>query len=359
MVSDMNIEIVEHETDTKVKLPEELPFGKYYTDHIFEMDYYASTGGWQKPTIKKFENLQLSPAAMVLHYGQAIFEGLKAYKQDDGRVALFRPEKNVERLNRSAKRMCIPEVDPKLALEAIIELVKIDKDWIPTKPGYSLYIRPFMFSTEPSFGVRVADNYKFMIVLSPVGPYYPEGFKPVPIMVTDKYVRAVRKGTGEAKAAGNYAAGLAAQAEAKKEGYSQILWLDAIEQKYIEEVGAMNIFVQFKNEVATPMLSGSILPGITRMSVLQILKDWKYNVNERLISINEVVDGYKSGNLVEVFGTGTAAVICSVSKLKYNDEVLKFNDEVAGELGTKLYEELTGIQCGRVPDRHNWMTFID
>ena len=303
--------------------------------------------------------MNISPAAMVLHYGQSIFEGLKAYKQDDGRIALFRPDKNVERLNRSAKRMCIPEVDPNLALEAIKELVKVDKDWIPAKPGYSLYIRPFMFATEPCFGVRVSENYKFMIVLSPVGPYYPEGFKPVPIMVTDKYVRAVRKGTGEAKAAGNYASGLAAQAEAKKEGYSQILWLDAVELKYIEEVGAMNIFVQFKNEVATPKLTGSILSGITRMSVLQILKDWDYNINERLITLREVIDAYKSNNLVEIFGTGTAAVISSVSKLKYNDEVLQFNENSAGELGTKLYEELTGIQSGKIEDRYSWMTYID
>lgn len=355
----MNIEIVEKESETKVEIPENLPFGKYFSDHIFEMDYIASKGGWQKPIIKKFENLHLNPAAMVFHYGQAIFEGLKAYKQENGRIALFRPDKNVERLNRSAKRMCIPEVDPHLALDAIKELVKIDKDWIPSRPGYSLYIRPFMIASEPGFGVRAADNYKFIIMLSPVGPYYPEGFKPVPILVTDKFVRAVRKGTGEAKAAGNYAAGLAAQAEAKKEGYSQILWLDAVEQKYIEEVGAMNIFVRFKNEVSTPMLSGSILPGVTRMSVLQILKDWNYNVTERLISLQEVIDGYKSRNLLEVFGTGTAAVISSVSKLKYNQEILKFNDEKAGELAIKLYDELTGIQYGRIEDRHNWLTYLD
>ncbi len=353
----MKIEIFE--SKGKVEIPDNLPFGKYYTNHIFEIDYIESQGGWQKPVIKKFGDLNLSPAAMVLHYGQAIFEGLKAYKQDNGRIALFRPDRNVERLNRSAKRMCIPEIDPALALQAILELVKLDKEWIPSRPGYSLYIRPFMFASEPSFGVRPADNYKFIIMLSPVGPYYPEGFKPVPIMVTDKYVRAVRKGTGEAKAAGNYAAGLAAQAEAKKEGYSQILWLDAVEQKYIEEVGAMNIFVRFKDEVATPMLSGSILPGVTRMSVLQILKDWGYNVNERLITLQEVIDAYKSGNLLEIFGTGTAAVISSVSKLKYNQEILKFSDDTAGELGTKLYNELTGIQYGRIEDRHNWLTYLD
>lgn len=356
-MSDLSIEIIENETE--VNLPEKLIFGKIFSSHIFEMDYIGSQGGWQKPVIRKFENLNLSPAAMVLHYGQAIFEGLKAYKQDNGRIALFRPEKNVERLNRSAKRMCIPEVDPELALKAILELVRIDQEWIPQRPGHSLYIRPFMFASEPGFGVRAADNYKFIIVLSPVGPYYAQGFKPVPIMVTDKFVRAVRKGTGEAKAAGNYAAGLAGQAEAKKEGYSQVLWLDAIEQKYIEEVGAMNIFVRFEDEVTTPALTGSILPGVTRMSVLQILKDWGFNVTERLITLQEVIDSYKSGKLVEMFGTGTAAVISSISRLKYNEQILQFDEENPGELGIRLYKELTDIHYGRIEDRHNWMTYID
>lgn len=347
------------ERKSKIELPEKLVFGKVFTDHIFEMDYDASKGGWQKPTIKKFENINISPAAMVFHYGQAIFEGLKAYKQIDRRIALFRPEKNVERLNRSAKRLCIPEVDPEIALKAIKEIVRIDKDWIPSKPGYSLYIRPFIIATEPCFGVRASDMYKFMIILSPVGPYYPEGFLPVPIMVTDKYVRAVRKGTGEVKAAGNYAAGLLAQTEAKKEGYTQVLWLDAIEQKYIEEVGAMNIFVRFKDEVATPMLSGSILPGVTRMSVIQLLKDWGYNVSERLISIREIIDAYDKGELIEIFGTGTAAVISSISRLKYNDKILQFSETTSGELATKLYEELTGIQYGQIKDRYGWITFVD
>ncbi len=356
----MNEIIIEQATKkSKVDLPENLVFGKIFSDHILEMDFNTSSGGWQKPVIKKLENLSLSPAAMVFHYGQAIFEGLKAYKQVDGKIALFRPEKNVERFNRSASRMSMPEVDKDLLLQKILELVSIDRDWIPSRPGYSLYIRPFMISTEGCFGVRPSDQYKLIVMLSPVGPYYPEGFKPVPIMVTDKYVRAVRKGTGEAKAAGNYAASLAAQVEAKKEGYSQVLWLDAIELKYIEEVGAMNIFVQFKNEVATPALTGSILPGITRLSVLQILKDWGYNVSERLISIDEVVSAYDKGELLEVFGAGTAAVISSVSRLKYKDKILMFSDTKPGELGLKLYEELTGIQYGKIPDRYGWMTYID
>jgi len=356
-MSELNYEILER--DSKVVLPEKLIFGKIYSDHVFEMDYDEELGGWHNATIKKFGNIELSPAAMVLHYGQTIFEGLKAYKQDDGRVALFRPDKNIERLNNSARRMCIPEVDSDFVLQSLLELVRIDRDWIPTRPGHSLYIRPVMFASEPLLGVRSSLNFKLIIMLSPVGPYYPEGFKPVPIYATDKYARAVRKGIGEAKTAGNYAASLMGQHEAKKEGYSQVLWLDAIEQKYLEEVGAMNIFVRFKNEVTTPMLTGSILPGITRMSVLQILKDWGFNTTERMISLQEVIDAYKTGDLIEMFGTGTAAVISSVSRLKYNEHLLQFSETETGELGTKLYNELAGIQYGRIEDRHNWMKFID
>ncbi len=343
------------EESKSVSLPEELVFGRNFTPHVFEMDYIASKGGWQDPVIKDHTNLSISPAAMALHYGQAIFEGLKAYKQDDGRIVMFRPDKNVERMNRSAKRLCMPELDVELVLEGFRKLVALDKDWIPTKPGHSLYIRPLMFATDPFLGVRPADEYKFIVMLSPVGPYYPEGFKPVPIMTTDKYVRAVRKGVGDCKTAGNYAASLLAQKEAKAEGYTQVLWLDAIEQKYLEEVGTMNIFVHFKDEVATPMLTGSILPGVTRMSVLQILKEWGMNVNERMISIDEVVEGYDNGNLMELFGTGTAAVISSVSKLKYRDKILQFNEDEAGELGTKLYKAITDIQYGRTEDKYGWI----
>jgi len=244
-------------------------------------------------------------------------------------------------------------------LEAIKAVVKTDKDWIPKKPGYSLYIRPFMVATDPYIGVRPSEIYKMMIILSPVGPYYPQGFKPVPILVTEKFARAVKKGIGECKAAANYAASLMGQVEAYKEGYTQVLWLDAIEQKYIEEVGTMNIFIQFKDEVATPRLSGSILPGVTRSSVIRILKDWGYNVTERDISIMEIIERYKKGEVVEIFGTGTAAVISSVSRLKYTDFEMKFSDEEAGELGTKLYNEISGIQNGKIEDRYKWITFID
>lgn len=353
----MNSETLEKKS--KINLPENLVFGKVFTEHIFEMDYDLSKGGWQEPKIKKLENLSIHPAAMVFHYGQAIFEGLKAYKTIDGRVALFRPQKNIERLNNSARRLCIPEVDPELTLNYLLELIKKDQDWIPTRPGYSLYIRPFIIATEECFGVRPSEKYKFIIMLSPVGPYYPEGFKPVSIMVVDEYVRAVRKGTGEAKAAGNYAASLAGQTIAKNYNFTQALWLDAIEQKYIEEVGAMNIFVRFNDEVATPKLSGSILPGITRMSVIEILKDWNINIKERQISIEELVSRYDKGELLEVFGSGTAAVISSVNKLKYHEKVMILGNDKPGELALKLYDEVTGIQYGRIEDRHNWLVYLD
>jgi len=354
-----NIKIEKSLKDTKIELPEELKFGRTFTNYIFEVDYDASKGGWYNPTIKERKNLDLDPAAMVLHYGQAIFEGLKAYRQPSGKIALFRPEKNFERLNNSNRRLCIPEIDPAMALDALYELIKIEKDWVPNKDGHSLYIRPFVFATDPSLGVRPADNYKFMILLNPVGPYYPTGFKPVPIMATDEYVRAVRKGVGNTKCAGNYAASLLGQREAQKEGYSQVLWLDAIEQKYLEEVGVMNIFVKFKDEVATPMLTGSILPGITRMSVIQILKDWGFNMNERMIEINELVKAYDEGNLEELFGTGTAAVISAISKLKYGDKIMQFSDTEPGELSKKLYDELTGIQWGKKDDRYGWIKIVE
>lgn len=347
------------ERENLVEIPEKLIFGRTFTDHVFEMDYDEALGGWHSPTIKKRSKLELSPAAMVLHYGQSIFEGLKAYKHNDGRIALFRPEKNIERLNNSAERMCIPKVDPKLVLDAMLELVKLEQNWIPTLPGHALYIRPVVFATDPFLGVKPASNFKLVILLSPVGPYYPEGFKPVPILATDQYVRAVRKGVGDCKTAGNYAASLAAQREAIKQGYTQVLWLDAIHLKFLEEVGTMNIFVKFKNEIATPNLTGSILPGVTRLSVLQILRDWGMNVNERMIGIDEIVTRYENGSLEEMFGTGTAAVISCVGRLKYKDKILKMCEDVGGDFSKKLYDEITGIQYGRIEDRYNWLTYID
>jgi branched-chain amino acid aminotransferase len=355
-MADITLELSDQ--DIKVEIPEKLIFGRTLSNYVFEIDYDTEKGGWNNPVIKAREKMPISPAAMALHYGQAIFEGLKAFKRVDGSIAMFRPQQNIERMNNSARRLCMPEIDPELFMQALKKLVKLEEAWIPEKPGHSLYIRPVMFAYDPFLGVRPGEQYKFVIMLSPVGPYYPEGFKPVPIMVTDKYVRAASKGVGECKCAGNYAASLMAQAEAKKMGFSQVLWLDGIHQKYVEEVGTMNIFIQLKDEVVTPRLTGTILPGVTRRSVIQILKDWDYNINERDISIDEVADAYRKGSLLEIFGTGTAAVISTLSKLKYNDLTMQFSDTEAGELGKKLYKEITDIQYGRKEDKYNWMIQI-
>ncbi len=338
-------------------LPQELGFGKYFTEHIFEMDY-NSEKGWHNPAIRPLTELSLHPATMFLHYGQGIFEGLKAFKTINGEIVIFRPEKHIERLNNSARRICIPEVDPHFLLHAINELINVEKDWIPTKQGESLYIRPFVFGSDSFLGVKPASNYKLIIILSPVGAYYAEGFKPVKILVQDQYVRAVNKGLGACKTPANYAASLLAAEEAHKKGFTQVLWLDGIEQKYIEEVGTMNIFVNFKDEIATPKLTGSILPGVTRDSVIHILKDWGLNVTERLISIDEVVTEYKNGNVKGVFGTGTAAIISPVGLLNYKGLEMFFNNGEPGELDIRLFNEITSIQLGKIEDRHGWLNHV-
>jgi branched-chain amino acid aminotransferase len=342
----------------KVVLPENPGFGQHFTDHIFEMDY-TPQNGWYNPVIKPIENLSMHPATMFIHYGQAIFDGLKAFRSENGDINIFRAEKHIQRLNNSAKKLCIPEVDPSFLLHALTELISIDSDWVPYKKGESLYIRPFIFGNDPFLGVRPSQRYKLILLLSPVGAYYPEGFKPVKILVTDDYVRAVRKGIGDAKTAANYAASLLAGEEAHKRGFTQVLWLDGVEQKYIEEVGTMNIFIRFKNEVATPILTGSILPGVTRDSVLQILKSLDMNPVERLISIDEVVEEYKKGNVLEVFGTGTAAVISSVGWLTYKDMTMALNGGNAGELSVKLFDAITSIQYGQGEDKFNWLTPVE
>ena len=296
---------------------------------------------------------------MFLHYAQGVFEGLKAFKTENGEVVIFRPDKHIQRLNNSSRRVCIPEIDPEFLLHALTELISVERDWIPNRFGESLYIRPFIFGSEPFLGVKPSANYKLIILLSPVGAYYPEGFKPVKILVQDDYVRAVRKGLGECKTPANYAASLLAAEEAKQKGFSQVLWLDGVEQKYIEEVGTMNIFINFKNEVVTPKLNGSILPGVTRDSVIQILKDWNFNVTERLISIDEVITEYKKGNVVGVFGTGTAAIISSVGWLNYKGFEMTFNNGQSGELDLKLFNELTSIHYGKIEDKHNWLTHVE
>jgi len=346
------------ERKTKVILPEFLGFGKIFTDHMFEMDYNEKNG-WHNAAIRPVEDLQVHPASMFIHYGQAVFEGLKAFRQESGDIVVFRPDKHFERLNNSSRRVCIPEIDVDFAIEALKELINIDKDWIPTKQGDSLYIRPFIFGSDPFLGVKPAKEYKLILLLSPVGAYYPEGFKPVKILVTDEYVRAVRKGLGDCKTPANYAASLLAGQEAVKRGFTQVLWLDGVEQKYIEEVGTMNIFINLKNEIVTPKLNGSILPGVTRRSVIEILKEWKMNIVERDITIDEVVNAYEKGNLIGLFGTGTAAIISSVGWMTYKNKQMIFNDGKPGELDLKLFNELTSIHYGLKEDIHGWLMHVE
>ncbi|NLJ97479.1 MAG: branched-chain amino acid aminotransferase [Clostridiales bacterium] len=344
----------------KTSKPKELPdkdnplvFGKIFTDHMFVMDYEMGKG-WYDPRIIPYEPISLEPSAMVFHYGQEMFEGLKAYKAVDGRILLFRPDMNAKRSNRSAKRLCMPEIPEEDYIQAIKELVEVDKAWIPTKEGTSLYIRPFMIATSPFLGVRQSHTYKFIIILSPVGAYYPEGLNPVKIWVEDDYVRAVKGGIGEAKTGGNYVASLLAQMKAHEEGFSQVLWLDGVHRKYIEEVGAMNIFFVIDGVVVTPQLNGSILPGVTRDSVIRLCKDWGYKVEERKISIDEVYKAHKDGLLDEVFGTGTAAVISPVGHLRWENHLMQVGDGGIGSLSQKLYDNITGIQLGKLKDVNNW-----
>jgi branched-chain amino acid aminotransferase len=342
----------------EINIPDNPGFGQKFSDHIFSMDYNVDEG-WHNPEIKPLDNLTIHPATMFMHYGQAVFEGLKAFKTIDGDPVIFRPEKHLKRLNNSARRVCIPEMDESFMLKALIELISVEKNWIPTKPEQSLYIRPLVIGIDPFLGVRPSLTYKCIILLSPVGAYYPEGLKPVNIWVEDKYVRAVRKGLGECKTPANYAASMLAGEEARKNGYTQVLWLDAVEQKYIEEVGTMNIFIRLKDEVVTPKLTGGILPGVTRDSVIKILKKWDINITERLISMAEFVDEYNKGNVLGVFGTGTAAVISSVGWLTYKNNKMVINDGKPDDLALKLYDEITSIQYGKKEDGFNWLTFIE
>ncbi|MCH5196854.1 MAG: branched-chain amino acid aminotransferase, partial [Oscillospiraceae bacterium] len=293
--------------------------------------------------------------AMCLHYGQEIFEGLKAYRTADGSVQLFRPQENFRRMNLSAERMVIPQIDEEFVLNALMKLLELEKDWVPHTDGASLYIRPFIFATDPYVGVRPADHYLFMIILSPSGPYYSTGLDPVKIYVEEKYVRAVRGGTGFVKTAANYAISLKGQDEAHKQSYEQVLWLDGVEQKYIEEVGSMNIFFVIDGEVITPKLTGSVLPGITRKSALELCGKWGLKVTERRITIQEVAEAYDAGKLDEVFGTGTAAVISPVGHLKWGDKVMEINGNKIGQLSQRLYDTMTGMQYGKLPDDMGWI----
>ena len=330
-----------------------LGFGTYFTDHMFMMNYDEGQG-WHDPRIVPYGPIELEPSAMCLHYAQEVFEGMKAYKAKDGRILLFRPEKNMQRLNSSNDRLCIPFIDEDFGVEAVKALVEIDRDWIPTSEGTSLYIRPFIFAMDPQVGVHPAKHLLFMIILSPVGAYYPEGLNPIKIYVENNYVRSVYGGMGYTKTGGNYASSLKAQAESEKIGFTQVLWLDGIERKYIEEVGTMNVFFALDGEIVTPELSGSILPGVTRMSVIDMLKSWGYNVTERKISIEEVAEAARDGRLLEAFGTGTAAVISPIGLLKNGQNEIVINNGKIGDIAQRLYDTLTGIQWGELPDEFGW-----
>ena len=331
----------------------DLTFGTTFTDHMFVMDYEVGKG-WYDARIIPYQDLPLSPAAVVLHYGQTVFEGLKAYKDDAEEIFLFRPDENMKRMNDSCERLCMPTFDGQFVIEAMKQLIEIEQDWVPEVDGMALYIRPVMYATEAHLGVSPSKNYRFIVLLSPVGSYYAEGMNPVKIAVESQFVRAVKGGTGAAKTAGNYAAALKAQEVAEKEGYSQVLWLDGREQKYIEEVGAMNVFFKIDGKIVTPELNGSILPGITRKSVLQLLRHWEMDVEERRLSIDELLEAAKNGILEEAFGTGTAAVISPIGELFYKGEKTVINNNEIGPVAKKIYDTITGIQSGDVEDPFGW-----
>ncbi len=327
-----------------------LPFGKFLTDHMLEVDY--ADGEWKQAHIKPVENLSISPANSAIHYGQSIFEGIKAYKDADGKPFIFRPYDNFRRFNLSAERMQMPAIPEELFIEGMRRLVDLEKDWIPMKSDYSLYIRPFMFSTDSTLGVKAAETYKFIILLSPTGPYYSV---PVKVYVEDTYTRAARGGVGFVKNAGNYGASMMATAVAKKQGYDQVLWMDAYEHKYAQEIGTMNVFFVIGNKVVTPDLqSGTILEGVTRDSAIEVLREEGYEVVEQPVHIDDVVRAYEAGELKEVFGTGTAATISMIRELKYEDFVMKFDTDT-WKAAPAVKRILTDIREGRREDTHGWM----
>ena len=336
---------------------DQLGFGKYFADHMFTLEY--DHGIWKNPKIIPYGPFEMEPGASVFHYGQALFEGMKAFRSQSGKIHLFRPEFNAKRMADGAERLCMPRIPIDLFLEAVDALVKVDESWIPKEKGTALYLRPTLIGTESFLGVRPSEKYLFFIISSPVGAYYPEGFSPVKIWIEQNTVRAAQGGLGAIKAAANYAASLLASTQAKKMGFSQVLWLDAKERKFIEEVGTMNVFFCIGDEVITPLLDGSILAGGTRDCVTQILKSWNISVIERKISLDEVVQANKSGKLKEIFGTGTAAVISSVGELSNQDITIKINETKAGSLTQKLYSEITDIQYGLKPDIYNWVKVLE
>ena len=351
MVASVDINITKAKTSKlSNRSLENIPFGKYFTDHMLEVDY--EDGEWKTAEIKPYQPLLLDPSCAALHYGQSIFEGVKAYKNADGEAFIFRPRDNFNRFNISAERMEMPKVPEEIFIEGLRQLINLDKNWIPNKPDHSLYIRPFMFSSDEMIGVRPSDNYKFMIILSPTGPYY---IAPMRIYVEEKYVRAVPGGVGYAKAAGNYGAAMYATAEAKRIGYDQVLWTDAYEHKYVQECGTMNIFFIIGNTAITPDLeAGTILAGVTRDSTITLLKEIGFDVQERPLSIDDIIDAHKAGILYEVFGTGTAATISLIKELRYKDYVMEFNVN-EWRTAPELKRRLNAIRYGLEPDTHGWM----
>ncbi len=333
--------------------PNTLGFGEVFTDYMFMMDY-SKKEGWHDAKIVPYGELSLSPAACVFHYGAEVFEGMKAYRTPDGEVQLFRPMENIRRLNNSAERLCLPQIDEELALHVLTKFVEVEKDWVPSKKGTSLYLRPFLIATDAKLGLHAIDEAKYVIIASPVGSYYKEGINPVKIMIETEDVRAVRGGTGYAKCGGNYAASNRAAARAEEKGFSQVLWLDGVERKYIEEVGAMNVMFKINGKVKTPKLIGSVLPGITRKSCIELMKSEGYDVEETFITVDEVIDALKAGTLEEAWGCGTAAVVSPIGLLSYEGTDYVINNGEIGTLTQHLYDELTGIQWGEKEDKFDW-----
>ncbi len=347
--ADINISKVEKSKLNDINL-ENIPFGKYFTDHMLEVDY--EDGEWKTPEIKPYQPLLLSPATAALHYGQAIFEGIKAYKNADGEAYIFRPHDNFKRFNISAERMQMPQVPEDIFMEGMRMLIELDKNWIPQMEDHSLYIRPFMFSSDEMIGVKPSDKYKFMILLSPTGPYYSS---PMRIYVEEKYVRAVPGGVGYAKAAGNYGGAMYATAQAKLKGYDQVLWTDAYEHKYVQECGTMNVFFIIGNTAITPNLDeGTILAGVTRNSTMVLLQEMGFTVEERALSIDDIIDAHKAGILYEVFGTGTAATISFIKELRYKDYIMEFNTD-EWKTAPAIKTKLNAIRYGQLPDTYEWM----
>ncbi len=346
-------------TTTPKERPDEnnLGFGKKFTDHMFLMNYTEGKG-WHDGRIVPYAPFELDPACMVFHYAQEIFEGMKAYRTADGTVQLFRPVENARRINASGERMCIPPIDEEDFVDAVKELVAVDEDWVPHAPGTSLYIRPFIIASDVALGVHASKTYIFCVICSPSGSYYAGGMSPVKIYVENDDVRAVRGGTGFTKCGGNYAGSIRAAEKAEKAGYSQVLWLDGVERKYIEEVGAMNVMFKIGGKVVTPALNGTVLPGITRKSCIELIRSWGIEVEERLLSAEELFDAAESGLLEEAWGTGTAAVVSPIGEMKWNDREVVVNGGQIGQITQKLYDELTGIQWGRVEDTRGWIVKV-